>query len=196
MPNFKGGKHYKKKKSNDQTNAILQIDRLPDQQVARVVRVLGNRNMLCYCNDNLMRVCRVRGKLRNRVYIELGDVVLISLRDFDLEEEAPSTNAPLAKDGIPLMPSELAPPPKKEEKEPSMRGDILAKYPAEYHSKLKKEDGVNPRLFLQLEVMGDKSLETIGGKRVEDTGFEFDRESATESGSESSADDHLDVDAI
>ena len=167
-----------------------------------MIRVLGNRNMLCYCNDNLIRVCHVRGKLRNRVYIELGDVILISLRDFDDAEGASgqtsgSSAAPkaLPAGGIPLMPGEVAPV-KEVKKEPSMRGDILAKYPPEYHSKLKKEDGVNPRLFLQLETMGDKHLETIGGKKVEDEGgFEFDRDGESES--ESSADDDdLDIDGI
>ena len=199
MPNFKGGKAYKKKKGGEQ-NAIIQIDRQPDQQVARVIRVLGNRNMLCYCNDNLIRVCHVRGKLRNRVYIELGDVILISLRDFDEDasgQTSGSSAAPSAQPaaGIPLMPGEVAPV-KEVKKEPSMRGDILAKYPPEYHSKLKKEDGVNPRLFLQLETMGDKHHETIRGKKVEDEGgFEFDRDG--ESKSESSADDEdLDIDTI
>ena len=79
-----------------------------------------------------------------------------------------------------------------------MRGDILAKYPLEYLSKLKKEDGVNPRLFLQLETMGDKNLATIGGKKVEeDGGYEFEREG--DESSESSGggeDDDVDVDAI
>jgi initiation factor 1A len=204
MPNYKGGKAYKKKKGGE-TNTIIQIDRQPDQQLARVIRVLGNRNMLCYCNDNLIRVCHVRGKLRNRVYIELGDVILISLRDYEATVEDADTSddsSPSATGGpIPLMPGE-AKVVKEEKKETAMRGDILAKYPLEYLSKLKKEDGVNPRLFLQLEVMGDKNLATIGGKKVEeDGGYEFEREDDEAESSESSGggnggDDDVDVDAI
>lgn len=203
MPNYKGGKAYKKKKGGE-TNAIIQIDRQPDQQLARVIRVLGNRNMLCYCNDNLIRVCHVRGKLRNRVYIELGDVILISLRDYEATVEDADG---LSSDGdssqptpaIPLLPGE-AKVVKEEKKEAAMRGDILAKYPLEYLSKLKKEDGVNPRLFLQLEVMGDKNLATIGGKKVEDDGgYEFEREDDEAESSKSpggGGDDDVDVDAI
>lgn len=208
MPNYKGGKAYKKKKGGDQANTILQIDRQPDQQLARVIRVLGNRNMLCYCNDNLIRVCHVRGKLRNRVYIELGDVILISLRDYEATVEDASSDSAMGATSdsqhatitgaVPLMPGE-AKVIKEEKKEAAMRGDILAKYPLDYLSKLKKEDGVNPRLFLQLEVMGDKNLATIGGKRVEDDGgYEFEREDDEAESSKSSGggDDDVDVDAI
>lgn len=202
MPNYKGGKAYKKKKGGDQANTIIQIDRQPDQQLARVIRVLGNRNMLCYCNDNMIRICHVRGKLRNRVYIELGDVILISLRDYEATVEdagGASSQATAPPTGIPLMPGE-AKVVKEEKKEAAMRGDILAKYPPEYLSKLKKEDGVNPRLFLQLETMGDKNLATIGGKKVEeDGGYEFEREGDETESSESSGggeDDDVDVDAI
>jgi initiation factor 1A len=205
MPNYKGGKAYKKKKGGDQANTIIQIDRQPDQQLARVIRVLGNRNMLCYCNDNLIRVCHVRGKLRNRVYIELGDVILISLRDYEatvedaISDSAMGASSSQPTPAIPLMPGE-AKVVKEEKKEAAMRGDILAKYPLEYLSKLKKEDGVNPRLFLQLETMGDKNLATIGGKKVEeDGGYEFEREGDETESSESSGgggDDDVDIDAI
>ena len=182
-PNLKGGKHYKKKaKQSDQTNAILMIDRQADQQIARVIRVLGNRNMLCYCNDNKTRICHVRGKLRNRVYVELGDIVLISLRDFENEDEAEKREE---VDG------------KKEE---SNRGDILAKYPYETLSKLKKEDGVNPKLFLALETLDGSRLGALGTRAEGDEGgFEFERDgegdsgSGSESGSES---DDLNVDDI
>lgn len=179
-PNLKGGKHYKKKaKTGEQDPSILQIERLPDQQVARVIRVLGNRNMMCYCNDNKMRICHVRGKLRNRVYVEQGDLVLVSLRDY---EATPAAGAA---------------------KPEADRGDILAKYPYECLSKLKKEDGVNPKLFMTLETMDGVRLGALGDdKRTANTiedgegdaGFEFDREGAEEA--EESSDSDLDIDEI
>lgn len=163
-PNYKGGKNYKKTAKGGETNAILMIERQPDQQIARVIRVLGNRNMMCYCNDNKTRICHVRGKLRNRVYVEQGDIVLISLRDFEGSSE-------------------------------DERGDILAKYPYETLSKLKKEAGVNPKLFMQIEGMDGAKVAAIGltGNTIEDD-IEFDREGeAAESSSES---EDLDVDDI
>ncbi len=50
--------------------------------IGRVVKVLGNRNMLVLCNDNEQRICRIRGKIAQKVWIYLGDLVLISLRTF------------------------------------------------------------------------------------------------------------------
>lgn len=184
-PNLKGGKHYKKKaKTGEQDPALLQIDRLPDQQVARVIRVLGNRNMMCYCNDNKMRICHVRGKLRNRVYVEQGDLVLVSLRDYE------GAAAPM-----------VATANKSTEAD---RGDILAKYPYEYLSKLKKEDGVNPKLFMTLETMDGVRLGAVGAAPAvantieggeDDAGFEFDREGAEKEEEESETSD-LDIDGI
>lgn len=81
MPNKTGGKNYKKSKHGDDDNVVF-IERQEDQQYGRVVRVLGNGNMLIYCNDNKERICHIRGAIRKRVWINLGDVVLVSLRDF------------------------------------------------------------------------------------------------------------------
>jgi len=156
MPNFKGGKHYKKKaKTDGDSAAALMIERQADQQVARVTKVLGNRNMQCYCNDNKVRICRVRGKLRNRVYIEQGDVVLISLRTLDDGSDSDEAAGATKPD----------------------RGDILAKYPLETHSKLKKEDGVNPKIFMQIEAMEGGKVATLGTAEVAED-FEFDRDGA------------------
>lgn len=181
-PNLKGGKHYKKKaKGGDEDSEFLRVEREPDQQVARVIRVLGNRNMMCYCNDNQMRICHVRGKMRNRVYVEQGDLVLVSLRDYEATAVAP-------------VPAE-----KKKELD---RGDILFKYPYEYLSKLKKEEGVNGKLFMTLETMDGIRLGALGAQKAANTieddegGFEFDREGAEEEGSESGSDSDLNIDAI
>ena len=80
MPNKTGGKNYKKSKHGDDDNIVF-IEKQDDQQYGRVVRVLGNGNMLVYCNDDKERICHIRGAIRKRVWINLGDVVLVSLRD-------------------------------------------------------------------------------------------------------------------
>ena len=174
MPNFKGGKHYKKKAKTDGDSAALMIERQADQQVARVTKVLGNRNMQCYCNDNKVRICRVRGKLRNRVYIEQGDVVLISLRTLADGSDSDTAGAATAAAATPD------------------RGDILAKYPLETHSKLKKENGVNPKIFMQIEAMEGGKVATLGTAEVAED-FEFDRD-GTEAEKQAESEDLNDSD--
>jgi translation initiation factor 1A len=146
MPaNIKGGKQYKKKAKVADTSAIT-IERQPDQQIARVLKPLGNRFMSCYCNDAKIRVCRVRGKLRGRDFVEKGDVVLISLRTFETDGD-------------------------------DMTGDILAKYPHESLSSLKKEEGINTKLFAQLDLLDGTRLGELGDH---EEAFEFEAKDDSE----------------
>jgi translation initiation factor 1A len=39
------------------------------------------------CQDGQMRICRVRGKMKKRVWVREGDVVLISPWDFQSDEK-------------------------------------------------------------------------------------------------------------
>jgi initiation factor 1A len=141
MPyNSKGGKNYKKgKKGEGESATAAFLDREPDQFVGRAIRLLGNRNILVFCNDDKLRICHVCGKMKGRVWIEPGDLVLCSLRQ--LVEGGP----------------------------PADRGDIIGKYPQEQHSKLKREVGVNAKLFMKLETMEGLTLGEIGKSvKVED----------------------------
>ena len=125
MPNKTGGKNYKKSKHAGSSVKAPFIDRQPDQIYARVIKNVGSRNMLCYCNDNKVRFCHIRGSMRKRVWLNVGDIVLISLREF--EKTADES-------------------PKKYE-----HGDIIAKYHEDHMSRLKKMPDVNKKLFQQLE---------------------------------------------
>src|SRR5437879_2591456 len=46
------------------------------------------KNLLCYdrvlveCADGVERVCRIRGKMKRRVWIKMGDTVLVAPWDF------------------------------------------------------------------------------------------------------------------
>lgn len=181
MPNRTGGKNYKKSK---QTGSVVKpfIDKQADQMYARVLRNLGGRNMLVYCNDNKVRLCHICGAMKKFNWLSAGDIVLISLRDFEKKPEPGS---------------------KEYEK-----GDIIAKYDSEHLGKLKKQPDINQKLFMQLETMDGKILQEIGTKEKDkmllpgeedDGGIEFDRsdqkdtEQAEESGSE---DGDLDIDDI
>ena len=49
------------------------------------VRLLGFDRILVKCQDGHERLCRIRGKMKRRVWIRVGDVVLISPWDFQSE---------------------------------------------------------------------------------------------------------------
>ena len=165
-PNTKGGKGYKKKKKQANTYDPVFIDRQAGQMPARVVRLLGNRNVICYSNDNVLRMCHICGKMKGRVYIEPGDVVLITLRDF--MENATANDLKGVK-----------------------TGDIVGKYAAEQFASLKKENGVNLKLFMKLEA-GGHCVGEIGTDytdtvivAAEDDGFEFEHQDSEDESGES-----------
>ena len=159
--NTRGGKAYKKGKGDQGASREAFIDALPDQYIARAIRILGDRNILCYCHDNVVRICHVCRRMKGREWVEQGDIVLVSIRDFSSLTDDPN--------------------PKK-----ISRGDILAKYIPEQVRHLKKE-GMNKRLFMKLETAGVITMQHVGkdmgGQRLDfemegDDGFDF------ESGSE------------
>lgn len=45
-------------------------------------RLLGFDRVLVKCQDGHERVCRIRGKMKRRVWIRIGDIVLVSPWDF------------------------------------------------------------------------------------------------------------------
>ena len=56
------------------------------QEYAQVLRLLGQGRVETNCFDGQKRMCTIRGKLRNRVWINVGDILLISLREFGDEK--------------------------------------------------------------------------------------------------------------
>jgi translation initiation factor 1A len=47
----------------------------------------GYTRMLVVCQDGHKRICRVRGKMKKRNWVRVGDVVLISPWDFQYEQK-------------------------------------------------------------------------------------------------------------
>jgi translation initiation factor 1A len=154
MPNFKGGKKYKSSKHDNSSAECHEIDEAQGQMIGRIIRVLGNRNMLLYCNDKMERIAHIRGGLRKKhAKLELGDIVLFSTRG----------------DGMRISGDSGA-----DSKE---RGDILAKYEREVHGQLKKMKNVNPRLFTSIET---EDLKTRGQGTGDDFGFTFEQDEEDE----------------
>lgn len=46
------------------------------------IKMLGSERILVKCQDGKERLCRIRGKLKRRVWVREGDVVLVSPWDF------------------------------------------------------------------------------------------------------------------
>ena len=54
-----------------------------EQEYGLVSKMLGSSRVEVQCADMKKRLCLIRGKLKNRVWIRPGDLVLVSLRDFE-----------------------------------------------------------------------------------------------------------------
>jgi translation initiation factor 1A len=52
------------------------------------VKLLGFDRVLVKCQDGHERLCRIRGKMKRRVWIRQGDVVLVSPWDFQSDARA------------------------------------------------------------------------------------------------------------
>ncbi|MEM2103885.1 MAG: translation initiation factor eIF-1A [Candidatus Bathyarchaeia archaeon] len=50
------------------------------------VKLLGFDRVLVKCQDGNERLCRIRGKMKRRVWIREGDVVLVSPWDFQTNQ--------------------------------------------------------------------------------------------------------------
>jgi len=50
------------------------------------VQMLGNDRIRVKCQDGHVRLCRIRGKMKRRVWIRVGDIVLVSPWDFQSDK--------------------------------------------------------------------------------------------------------------
>jgi len=81
----KGGKSRRRGKGGegDKRELVFKED---GQEYAQVLKMLGNGRTDCMCIDGVKRLCNIRGKMRKRVWIATGDIVLVSLRSFQDEK--------------------------------------------------------------------------------------------------------------
>ncbi|KAL8274639.1 hypothetical protein Esti_001354 [Eimeria stiedai] len=78
----KGGKNRRRgKNDNEGEKRELQFKEA-GQEYGQVLRMLGNGRLEAHCFDGVRRLCHIRGKMRKRVWVNAGDIVLISLREF------------------------------------------------------------------------------------------------------------------
>lgn len=55
------------------------------QMLGIVTQMLGYDRLMVKCPDGHDRVCRIRGKMKRRVWIKVGDVVLVAPWDFQFD---------------------------------------------------------------------------------------------------------------
>lgn len=55
-------------------------------EYAQVLRMLGDGRVALQCFDGVARTGLIRGTMRRRVWISTGDIVLIGLREFEVEK--------------------------------------------------------------------------------------------------------------
>jgi initiation factor 1A len=178
MPNLRGGKAYKKGKKigNDKDEVVSKfLQREKDQEYARVIRMLGNRRVICFCNDGKERNCKIRGSLckgPKKQKITVGDIVLLSFRDFDAsseedeedDEEDTANNKNVQHSGT---------------------ADIIYKFHRDHWRHIKKEAGVHRLLFSTEDISG-KTSATL------DDLFDYNSEENSENDEENKVNDKKD----
>ncbi len=56
------------------------------EMYGQVVKLVGSDHLMVKCADGKTRLGRIRGKIRRRVWIRLGDIVLLVPWDFKAED--------------------------------------------------------------------------------------------------------------
>nr|CAD7458129.1 unnamed protein product [Timema tahoe] len=78
----KGGKNRRRGKNENETEKRELVFKEDGQEYAQVTKMLGNGRLEAMCFDGVKRLCHIRGKLRKKVWINQGDIILIGLRDY------------------------------------------------------------------------------------------------------------------
>jgi initiation factor 1A len=174
--NVRGGKAYKKHKKHPVEGAKRDrfTGRDDGQDYGRVTAMLGDRRVRCFCNDGAERICKIRGRLckgRNKKLIAVGDIVLISPRDF-VEDDSSSEDEKKVAGGDGVW-------------------DIIDRIERDDWRAIKKEQGIHRDLFgIATTENGEVPQDDI----FEDTGAAETKAPDTKDGSAS--DEDVDVDAI
>lgn len=87
MPKNTGMGGNKRKKGKKQVSEARELTYKGEmEEYGQVVRLLGDARLEIQCTDNVKRVGHIRGKMRKRNWIANGDVILVSLREYENEK--------------------------------------------------------------------------------------------------------------
>ncbi|KAI8332611.1 nucleic acid-binding protein, partial [Chlamydoabsidia padenii] len=77
-----GGKNRRRGKNENEDNKRELDFKEEGQEYAQVVKMLGNGRLEAQCFDGVKRLAHIRGKMRKKVWINQGDIILLSLREY------------------------------------------------------------------------------------------------------------------
>ena len=91
MPkNVKGGSKHKKMKNNSNSEDTLTAEKIlksgEDQDYGKVEKILGSGRFTLICNDNIRRLGIIRGNMRKKKWVNLGNIVIYSVRDYEKDK--------------------------------------------------------------------------------------------------------------
>lgn len=78
----KGGNKRRRGKSGGDMEKRDLVFKEHGQEYAQIVKMLGNGRLDALCYDGKKRMCIIRGSMRKREWMGVGDTILIGLRDF------------------------------------------------------------------------------------------------------------------
>jgi translation initiation factor 1A len=82
MPKKKSGGSRKKSKKRNQENSRELLFKDTSQEYGKIIESHGDSRFTVQTIDGKDLLGKVRGKMRKKVYVNIGDIVLVSLRDF------------------------------------------------------------------------------------------------------------------
>jgi translation initiation factor 1A len=78
----KGGKHHRRgKHDGDDKKAPIEFKK-DGEAYAQVLKTLGNSRFELLCDDGVKRIGHVRGSMQRKVWITVGNLLLVALRNY------------------------------------------------------------------------------------------------------------------
>jgi translation initiation factor 1A len=81
-----GGKKRKMGKKNHHNSERELCYKEEMQDYAQVLRLLGDSRLEVQCMDGVKRMAHIRGTMRKKIWIAMGDVVLVALREYEADK--------------------------------------------------------------------------------------------------------------
>ncbi|MCW4001654.1 MAG: translation initiation factor eIF-1A [Candidatus Bathyarchaeota archaeon] len=75
-----------KRKVKSEEKYSVKVLPVANDVIGIATKMLGNDRLLVNCQDGKERLCRIRGKMKRRMWIRQGDIVLVSPWDFQSDK--------------------------------------------------------------------------------------------------------------
>lgn len=79
----KGGRNRRRGPKRSKVGVNELILKAEHEEYGHVDALLGSENVKVVCADGRTRVCHIRGNMKKRCWINLGDIVLIAIREYE-----------------------------------------------------------------------------------------------------------------